>query len=163
MQQMHDAEQTSLYVTADYHHLTLSSHFQPIFSISHRRPVGYEGLIRAVDTEQQPHSPLELLAIPQTGVENLSLDRLCRRLHMHNFARQPNGETWLFLNLNSQCLVSERPDAGFMNTLFESTPIGLRHGTEIIAVGIVMYLILELEKWLRRFMSNHHKVEETVS
>tara|TARA_R100000657_G_C4662144_1_gene105883 strand:+ start:1087 stop:1215 length:129 start_codon:yes stop_codon:yes gene_type:complete len=27
MQQMHDAEQTSLYVTADYHHLTLSSHF----------------------------------------------------------------------------------------------------------------------------------------
>jgi hypothetical protein len=30
-------------------------------------------------------------------------------------------------------------------------------------VGIVMYLILELEKWLRRFMSNHHKVEETVS
>jgi magnesium-transporting ATPase (P-type) len=53
--------------------------------------------------------------------------------------------------------------APFMNTLFESTPIGLRHGTEIIAVGIVMYLILELEKWLRRFMSNHHKVEETVS
>ena len=58
MQQMHDAEQTSLYVTADYHHLTLSSHFQPIFSISHRRPVGYEGLIRAVDTEKQPHSPM---------------------------------------------------------------------------------------------------------
>ncbi len=53
--------------------------------------------------------------------------------------------------------------APFMNTLFESTPIGLRHGTEIIAVGIVMYLILELEKWLRRFMSNHHNVEETLS
>ena len=53
--------------------------------------------------------------------------------------------------------------APFMNTLFESTPIGLRHGTEIIAVGIVMYLILELEKWLRRFMGNHHNVEETAS
>lgn len=123
MQQLQDAEQTSLYVTADYHHLTLSSHFQPIFSISHRRPVGYEGLIRAVDPQKHPHSPLELLAIPQTGVENLSLDRLCRRLHMHNFARQPNGEAWLFLNLNSQCLVSERPDAGFMNALFEQTGI----------------------------------------
>ncbi len=76
MQQLQDAEQTSLYVTADYHHLTLSSHFQPIFSISHRRPVGYEGLIRAVDPQKHPHSPLELLAIPQNGVENLSLDRL---------------------------------------------------------------------------------------
>lgn len=37
-----------------------------------------------------------------------------------------------------------------MNTLFESTPIGLRHGMEIIAVGAVMYLILEIEKWLQR-------------
>ena len=70
MQQLHDAEQTSLYVTADFHHLTLSSHFQPIFSISHRRPVGYEGLIRAVDPQKQPQTPLELLAIPQNGVEN---------------------------------------------------------------------------------------------
>ena len=123
MQPLHDAEAAHLYATADYHHFTLSSHFQPIFSISHRRPVGYEGLIRAVDAEQRPHSPQELLAIPKNGVENLSLDRLCRRLHMHNFARQPNGEAWLFLNLNSQCLVAERPDAGFMRALFEQTGI----------------------------------------
>lgn len=54
MQPLHDAEAAHLYATADYHHFTLSSHFQPIFSISHRRPVGYEGLIRAVDAEQRP-------------------------------------------------------------------------------------------------------------
>lgn len=121
MQQMFDAEQSRLYVTADYQHFTLSSHFQPIFSVSHRRAAGYEGLIRAVDPQQKSYPPLELLAIPQTGMESLSLDRLCRRLHMHNFVLQQRDDAWLFLNLNSQCLISERPDAGFMSELFEQT------------------------------------------
>jgi len=43
--------------------------------------------------------------------------------------------------------------APIMNTLFETRPIGLRHGMEIIAVGVMMYLILEAEKWLRRKMT----------
>ncbi len=112
---------SNLYVSADYRQLTLSSHFQPIFSISHRRPVGFEGLIRCKDQQGKSLSPLELLAIPANGQDNLSLDRLCRRLHMHNFSRQPNGEAWLFLNLNSQCLVEQRPDKGFMQALFNQT------------------------------------------
>ena len=111
----------SLYVSADYRQLTLSSHFQPIFSISHRRPVGFEGLIRAQSRQGNSLSPPQLLAIPENSQANLALDRLCRRLHMHNFSRQPNGEAWLFLNLNSQCLVEQRPDAGFMQALFEQT------------------------------------------
>ena len=114
-------KQSSLYVSADYRQLTLNSHFQPIFSISHRRPVGFEGLIRAQDKQGVSFSPPRLLAIPENSQANLALDRLCRRLHMHNFSRQPNGEAWLFLNLNSQCLVEQRPDAGFMKTLFDQT------------------------------------------
>lgn len=43
--------------------------------------------------------------------------------------------------------------APIMNTLFETRPIGLRHGLEIIAVGVAMYFILELEKWGRRMMT----------
>lgn len=114
-------KQSSLFVSADYRQLMLNSHFQPIFSISHRRPVGFEGLIRAQDQQGVSLSPPRLLAIPENSQANLALDRLCRRLHMHNFSRQPNGEAWLFLNLNSQCLVEQRPDAGFMKTLFDQT------------------------------------------
>jgi len=47
--------------------------------------------------------------------------------------------------------------APFMNTLFETRPIGLRHGIEILAVGVVMYLILEVEKWLRRKSTGSQK------
>ncbi|MDX1572391.1 MAG: EAL domain-containing protein [Methylophaga sp.] len=115
------AEPKNLNVSADYRQLKLTSHFQPIFSISHRRPVGFEGLIRSQNQQGVSLSPIELLAMPDSSQDKLSLDRLCRRLHMHNFSRQPNGEAWLFLNLNSQCLVEQRPDAGFMQALFSQT------------------------------------------
>ena len=109
--------------TLQYHGYTLESAFQPILSISHRRPIGYEGLIRAKSKDNEPCSPQELMTIPQTSAEHLELDRFCRQLHMQNFARQENGDTWLFLNLNSQCLVSEKPDAGFMRKMFSLTGI----------------------------------------
>jgi len=35
-------------------------------------------------------------------------------------------DSWLFLNLNSQCLVSERPDAGFMRQLMTQTGLSAR-------------------------------------
>lgn len=91
----------------------LSSHFQPIYSIAHRCAVGYEGLVRAQRWDGQPLSPAELFALPSTSGEMLQLDRLCRALHMENFARQQTEQQWLFLNLNSQLLISEQPDSGF--------------------------------------------------
>lgn len=110
-------------LTAKFRGLIVSSYFQPIFSVSHRRPVGYEGLVRAHNRHGELISPLSLLAMPIDGPEHLMLDRICRRLHMHNFAWQENGEAWLFLNLNSQCLVEQRPDEGFMQALFTQTLI----------------------------------------
>lgn len=106
-----------------YRGLSLSSHFQPIFSIAHGRAVGYEGLIRAQDDDGCSLSPATLLAMPNDGGECLELDRTCRTLHMRNFARQANGQAWLFLNLNSQYLVSERPDIGFTRDLLLATGI----------------------------------------
>src|SRR4029077_13545448 len=44
-----------------------SSHFQAIFSLAHRRPVGYEGLIRATDPRGRRVAPYELFSkAPQT-------------------------------------------------------------------------------------------------
>jgi len=54
--------------------------------------------------------------------------------------------------------------SAFMNRLFESTPIGWRPGMEIMAVGAIMYCILELEKWLRRLIvQNHQTIKNTKS
>ena len=43
------------------HGLQLSSHFQPIFSLAHRRPIGHEALMRVSD-QGQVINPLELFA-----------------------------------------------------------------------------------------------------
>ncbi|AFJ02217.1 hypothetical protein Q7C_1060 [Methylophaga frappieri] len=114
-------QNTPLNMAATYRGLQLVSHFQPILSVSHRRPVGFEGLIRSRDSRGHSLSPAVLLNLPQTSEAHLSLDRLCRRLHMHNFARQVQDESWLFLNLNAQSLVEQQPDVGFMQSLFTQT------------------------------------------
>ncbi|MFC6672855.1 EAL domain-containing protein [Marinobacterium aestuariivivens] len=106
-------------IGARYLGRALSSHFQPIFSIAHRRAVGFEGLVRAQRGDGRPEPPAELLSLPQTGREMLELDRICRSLHMQNFVRQHSDDAWLFLNLNSQCLVRERPDIGFTRKLLD--------------------------------------------
>src|SRR5260221_1046484 len=83
--------------------LNLSSHFQPIYSLAHRRPVGYEGLIRAVDSSsgRRVH-PLELFSKTPHGEERIRLDRQCRALHVRNFQRLGNVRSWLFLNVDPQ-------------------------------------------------------------
>jgi cation-transporting ATPase F len=43
--------------------------------------------------------------------------------------------------------------APFMNTLFSSTPISLVLWLDVLAVGLAAYIIIEVEKWLRRKMS----------
>lgn len=111
---------------AVFDNLSLTSAFQPIFSIAHRKPVGYEGLLRAYDINGRTISPGQVMQRPGSGREHLALDRTCRLLHAQNFANQDAGDCWLFLNLNSQCLVSERPDAGFMRGLMAQTGIPAR-------------------------------------
>ena len=40
--------------------------------------------------------------------------------------------------------------APFMNTLFGSAPIPLVLWLDVLAVGLAAYIIIEVEKWLRR-------------
>jgi len=110
-------------VVANYKNYLLHSAFQPIFSIAHRCPVGYEGLIRAQTAELLPCSPLDLFSEPETNSEYLALDRVCRSLHVQNFSQQQTDNEWLFLNLNSQCLASEKPTLGYMSNLLSTSGI----------------------------------------
>lgn len=123
---MSTAFQDQPHHAASFDGLILTSAFQPIFSIAHRRPVGYEGLLRAYDVEGRQLMPGEIFQRPTHSQQELELDRICRKLHTENFAAQDDNGSWLFLNLNSQCLVTERPEAGFMRQLIARTGIPAR-------------------------------------
>lgn len=43
--------------------------------------------------------------------------------------------------------------APFMATFFDTRPVDFIHGAEIIAVGVALFVVLEIEKWLRIRMS----------
>lgn len=87
-------------LSARYGELALRSAFQPILSAAHRRVVGHEALLRAVD-ERGLHVPArEVFQRPGTLVELLRLERLSRTLHFENFLRQLPVPQWLFVNVH---------------------------------------------------------------
>lgn len=110
-------------IVADYKGWTLSSVFQPIISIPHQRAVGYEGLVRGKTATGVECSPIDIFALPETSGEHLSLDRICRLLHIRNISRQDLDNEWIFINLDSMCLANEKPTPGFMDNLFSVSGI----------------------------------------
>jgi len=52
--------------------------------------------------------------------------------------------------------------APVMNALFETRPVDFIHGAEIIGVGIALFAILEVEKWLRGRLFGHTPVDGGV-
>ncbi|WP_417228425.1 EAL domain-containing protein [Amphritea sp.] len=119
LNRMHNSAQQSArpMLLNQYRGHALSSHFQPIYSIAHRRAIGYEGLIRATSQQGLATPPLELLSLPQSNLEMLGLDRLCRTLHIENFTTQSHNNEWLFVNLDAQSLLNENPKTGFTHQL----------------------------------------------
>ncbi|AGK47798.1 EAL domain protein [Burkholderia thailandensis MSMB121] len=100
-----------------YHDVTLASAFQPIISITHKRVVGYEALVRATDANGAPISPDTLFARAQARGETLRLDRLARCLHAANFAAQDTGSCWLFLNVLPQMFDADIAPRAFIEAL----------------------------------------------
>ena len=46
-----------------YRQFLIKSAFQPILSLAHSRPVGFEALMRGVTKDKEVYSPLEILAV----------------------------------------------------------------------------------------------------
>jgi len=107
--------------TADFQGLTLRTALQPIYSISHKRIVGYEALIRAFDPDNAAVLPLHLFQLPSSDAENLLLDRLCRYLHIRNYSGIEDQLNWLFLNVSPQAVTSGRQADSFFGQLLEKT------------------------------------------
>ena len=88
----------------------LTSHFQPIVSLSHCRVIGHEGLMRATDQAGANVSPLDVLAQAAQGPSLHELDRLCSLLHVCNARYETEESGWLFLNMHPDVFVHARDD-----------------------------------------------------
>lgn len=107
--------------SASFQGLTLRTALQPIFSISHKRVVGYEALIRAFDTDNASVLPLHLFQLPTSESENILLDRLCRYLHVKNYASFDDSLNWLFLNVSPKVVANGRRYDSFFGQLLQRT------------------------------------------
>src|SRR6516225_6701558 len=97
--------------------LTLTSVFQPVFSLSHMRAVGYEGLLRAHDPLDRPVSPLDVFGDAARVGEALLVDRLAQGLHLENFALLGAEREWLFLNVHPGTLIEPYHTAALLANL----------------------------------------------
>ncbi|MGM0434097.1 MAG: EAL domain-containing protein [Pseudomonadota bacterium] len=104
-----------------YEGLVLRTALQPIFSISHKRIVGYEALIRAFDNDAAPVLPPQLFELAEDHPSNLLLDRLCRALHVRNFQSVADEINWLFLNVSPQCMASGMQSDAFFGRLLQNS------------------------------------------
>lgn len=103
-------------ITAKYSLWRLQSMLQPIYSFAHRRTVGHEALIRARDEAGNWMPPADLFA-SVTDEDDLSfLDRLCRTVHVANFAGLHSID-WLFLNVNPRVAAIGNRQAPFFQDL----------------------------------------------
>jgi EAL domain-containing protein (putative c-di-GMP-specific phosphodiesterase class I) len=110
----------------------LATHFQPIFSLAHRRAVGYEALIRGTDPSGRTFLPAELLAKAPAGVARMQLDRQCRALHVRSFRRLRDELSWLFLNVDPNIAVQGRRFGSFAQMLEENGLSPHRVAVELI-------------------------------
>lgn len=99
--------------------LKLTSAFQPIFSITHRRPVGYEGLLRAFEANGTAVPPLEVFRAAKTEAEIILLDRLCRNLHLRNFLSKADETSWIFINVSPQVIVNGKHHGAYFSDLLQ--------------------------------------------
>lgn len=97
--------------------LSLTSVFQPIFSLAHLRAVGYEGLLRAHDAFDCPVPPLDMFGEASRQGELHHVDRLALMLHLENFKMLGAEREWLFLNVQAGTLTDSYHSAAFAANL----------------------------------------------
>ncbi len=104
-------------VASSHRDLSLTSMFQPIFSLSHQRAVGYEGLLRAHDALDRAVSPLDVFGEAARHGEVMQVDRLAQALHLENFSLLGAEREWLFLNVHPGVLTDKFQTAALLANL----------------------------------------------
>ncbi len=80
-----------------------SSAYQPIFSPTHQKLVGFEALVR-VTRDHHPVSPAELFSRADTSQQTVELDSFLLHRHLEQFSGH-SMPVWLFLNINPETCI----------------------------------------------------------
>jgi diguanylate cyclase (GGDEF)-like protein len=99
----------------------LHSLFQPIFSLSERRILGYEALSRG-PSNSALHSPINLFAVARSAGRLSELELLCRKSACQRFS-QLKLEGKLFLNVSPDSLMAPKHQPGRTLQLLQSLGI----------------------------------------
>jgi EAL domain-containing protein (putative c-di-GMP-specific phosphodiesterase class I) len=85
---------------------TLTTHFQPIYSVRRGFCLGFEALVRAADADGAAIRPDEFFARTFAGCRSV-LDWACRALHLRNYAIVDPGDRMLFINVHPEAAVRD--------------------------------------------------------
>lgn len=84
----------------------LSTHFQPIYCVRREACLGFEALVRAVDSDGIAIRSEEFFARAHSGGRAL-LDWACRALHLRSYASVDPGDRTLFINVHPEAAVRD--------------------------------------------------------
>ncbi|WP_144148723.1 bifunctional diguanylate cyclase/phosphodiesterase [Paraburkholderia sp. BCC1884] len=84
----------------------LTSHFQPLYSLSHQKQVGFEALLRGEQDDGTLVPPVVLFA-PRPSSDEGALDRASHAVHLGNASRALPDDAWLFLNILPATFIAE--------------------------------------------------------
>ncbi|ABC36428.1 EAL domain-containing protein [Burkholderia thailandensis] len=91
--------------TVLYGDYTVFSVFQPVFSVSHRRAIGYHASLRAHDSQGNQVPSHDVFTQAARRGDLLELGRLAESLHLGNFHTFDSHDEWLFLSLHPAALM----------------------------------------------------------
>jgi len=107
------------YYSGFFKHFRVKSAFQPIYSLAHKRIIGYEALARAMDSDKQTVNPAQLFSLEKKESDIIFLDRLCRYVHINNFGGLEDHINWLFLNVAPQTIMNGKFYGSFFGDLLK--------------------------------------------
>ncbi|MEO8901308.1 MAG: EAL domain-containing protein [Polyangiaceae bacterium] len=96
---------------------TLRTALQPVLSLAHHKPVGYEALLRAYDAEDRLVSPHRMFR--KAGDEAIALDQICRALHVQNCVLQGADQNWIFLNVSPALILEGHSTRALLPRILE--------------------------------------------
>ncbi|WP_051258773.1 EAL domain-containing protein [Chitinibacter tainanensis] len=97
---------------------TLSSAFQPLLDRNGQR-FADEALLRAT-VRERPIAPQQAFGAARQGHKLIAFDRLCRTLHVMNFASYAQPDRLLFLNVHPELLVQINDHGAYFERILSS-------------------------------------------
>ena len=108
----------------------LTPYFQPIISLTEKKVMGYEALIRG-PSNSSLHSPLNLFEVAERYKLSIRLEFLCRKISIQQYANF-NLDAKLFINVSPNVLLQPQFKAG--ETLRYLEKVGLNPDKVVIEV-----------------------------